>query len=103
MVQEFGLELLLRQDNIESAGRFVDDYRLAMLARGGDPLELFSDYFPAEPTAADDELDEALREGTSLDLTGVAFDVPDAEELAMLESLLADNQVDIGPGEDGTY
>lgn len=101
MVQEFGLELLLRQDNIESAERFVDDYRLAMLARGGDPLELFSDYFPAEPgTVADDELDEALRDGTSLDLSGVAFGgVPDAEELAMLESLLADNQVDIG--EDG--
>jgi hypothetical protein len=107
VIQGFGLELLVRQDNIESAERFVDDYRLALLASGGDPVHLFSDYFPQEPQTVgsdEQEMDDVLRDDVALDLTGVDFEgVPDADEMALLEGLLSDNQVDIGPGDPGMW
>lgn len=99
MVQEFGLRLLVRQDNLDRQEKFADEFRLSLLASGKiPPDEVYPEYF-IETKAADLEAEDALtQEGVEYDYSGVTWEVPDEErEMALLEEFLGQNHISV-PG-----
>jgi hypothetical protein len=109
-VQQFGLDLLVRQETIDRRKAREDGIRNAMIAAGRKPELVYPDLFPdlppqkAAPVAEAEgmdlaELDEQslFQEGVEYDYTGVVpLDPADFErdEAAMLDALMkADHMV----------
>jgi hypothetical protein len=103
VVQAIGVELLHRQDMLERGSQMADEYRLAQIAAGADPQEVYAEYFAPVETA--EALDEV--EFEEADLSGVQWQSPSEmgqDELALLQQFLADDRVDVAekdlqPGE----
>ena len=109
MVQEFGLVLLQRQDNIKANERIVDGLRLAVVASGVQSVSaVFPEYFPADELAIDQDAPEDVlnQEGTEYDYSGVDWLSPSdmsPEDLQELERFLeSEASVEVNtPDEDG--
>lgn len=93
VAQEFGVELLQRQDNIAHNRTQVDSLRMALLASGRKTVEeLFPEYFGREDEDAATD-DDYFRGDVALDFSGVTFEMPTPEELAMFGEIA---NVDVG-------
>lgn len=98
-VQEFGLELLERQDNLRKAEERRLRQRYAMLSSGWyDPQALFPEWFEPQgetlQVTEDTPEDIFTRDDVDYDYSGVTWQSPsemDQDELAMLEEAMADN------------
>lgn len=104
MVQDLGLRLLERQDNIRRGEEQTDAQRLALVAAGRPFAAVFPEYFPAPAPVAADTLDqEALfgaedmpNEGGAFDYSQAALDMEQAErEIEMLARGLDDDRVTV--------
>jgi hypothetical protein len=102
VVQEIGLELLQRQDTLDKGERFVSDFRLAQIAAGASPAEVFPEYFPGE--AADLEAEDSLaQDGVEYDYSGVRWQSPSDiadDELALLAQMMGQDEISVS-GADG--
>lgn len=96
MVQDFGLRLLQRQDNLAQVDDRIDRLRLALLSSGQRTIEdLYPEYFPGQRLEVTEDAPEDVlaNPDTDYDFSGVAWESPGdmgPEQLAMLEEFLSD-------------
>lgn len=102
-MQDFGLRLLIRQDNLAQRNQVETDLRLAMVAGGNHLIsDLFPEYFPPEVLDVREDAPEDIfdRPDTDYDYSGVQWQVPSAdEEAALLEQFMADSHVAVDGGD----
>jgi len=105
-VQNFGLRLLVRQDNIDAGEDRFNEVRLAMLATGKRNVEdLFPDYFPPKELeiTEDSSADVLDLPGVDYDYSGIRFEMPEIdpeEEMRMLEAFMGMVAEDADPKDD---
>lgn len=104
-MQEFGLQLLERQDNLLRAEQQLRDDRRAMLASPMfDPEKVFPEWFAKETTLSDwdeDTPEDILdQDDTDYDYSDVTWQSPqdlEEDELALLRQMMAENEhVEVG-------
>jgi hypothetical protein len=92
VVQQFGLELLILADGWASGETRDERLRLALVAAGADPAEVFADRLPPEDV---DPADDAARD---LDYSAVDWQADSSpDDWALLQEALATTRVTV-PG-----
>jgi hypothetical protein len=98
-VQQFGLELLVLADGWkagrESTETFEDQLKLALVAAGGDPAELWS----APDAALAKDFDPAQDEDVDFDYSAVNWQEGSADDWTRMQEVLADSRVQVSSGE----
>ncbi|MFD7835595.1 hypothetical protein [Streptomyces sp. NPDC059761] len=90
MVQQFGLELLILADGWAAGEKRTEQLRLALVASGVDPEDVFTDRFqPQEVDPADDE-------GRDFDYSAVDWQDSSADDWEQLQEALASTRVKVG-------
>lgn len=108
MIQDFGLALLVRQDNIKRSEQAANDIRLADVASGRRTVqEIFPEYFPALAKVSVDEIPEDNYfppddEAAAYDYSQAELDMSAAaREIESLADALADDRVTVSGSQDG--
>lgn len=99
MVQAIGVELLQRQDNIERGEQMAEEFRLARIAAGVKPADVFPEYFTEPGQVLDPGAEDALdEEDVDYDYSGVEWEGPSdiqPDEMALLGEFLDDTRVSV--------
>lgn len=104
MVQEIGLELLVREDNLASGRKEFEDLRLALLASGSRSLdEVYPEYFAKKLEVTEDSEEDVLdNPDVDYDYSEVEWLSPseaEADELALLEQFMGETHVSVSPAD----
>lgn len=101
-MQQFGLELLVLADGWKAGEEreegFQERLKLALVAAGSDPEELWSEPAPASY----EDFDPAADEGRDFDYSDVSWQEGSADDWERMQEVLAESRMEVSGGREET-